>query len=276
MRIIQIEKTFPDSKWTKYLSATAGIRAVHSDATSVAQELVDRHGLVGEAAKKLAEGVVAAVLNSSLHDEGEDINVRYEDARTRLQAIVDARPEGAVRGMVTFKSDTAEAKNSFAVLYTQNREGQSPYLGITGGRAETIDEHLDEYFRQSAQIATSCGVVVDVKGKQVTRAVGMLLQVIGGASSNDAEAVLHVDRQRLRDLSASFTADFGPSLIGSEFRQIEERELATFCSCSLEKVENALKMSGPSPEGEPTTLEAICDFCRKIYLIDTAKLWPGL
>lgn len=85
-----------------------------------------------------------------------------------------------------------------------------------------------------------------------------------------------MNKQKLRDLAVSFRADFGPSLIGSDFRQIEERELATFCSCSLEKVENALKMSEPSPDGEPATFEAICDFCRKTYGIDTAKIWPQL
>jgi redox-regulated HSP33 family molecular chaperone len=276
MRIIRIEKTFPDSKWTKYLSAGAGIRAVHTEATSVAQELVDRHGVVGEAAQKLAEGVVAAVLNASLHDESEDINVRYEDSRTRLQAVIDARPEGAVRGVVMFKPDTAEAKDSFAVLFTQNRDGQAPYLGITGGHARKIDEHLDEYFRQSAQIATSSGIFVDVQGKRVVRAVGLLLQVIGGASIEDSEAVLNLERLKLRDLAVSFRADFGPSLIGSEFRAIEERELSTFCTCSLEKLENAVKMSGPSPEGEPETLEAVCEFCRTTYVIDTAKLWQNL
>ncbi len=272
MRTVRIEKKFPDSKWVKFLSNHARLRAVHADMGSLAQELVDRHGVMGVAAQKLAETVVAAVLNSSLHDDGEDINVRLEDARARLRAVVDARPEGAVRGLVSFLPDTAAAKNSFAVLYTQTREGQAPYLGITEGQSERIDENLDSYFRESAQIATTTGIVVEVQGSRVSKASGMLVQVIGGASPADVEAVLNADKSKLRALAAELDESFGERLLGVGFRKIEERELATFCTCSLEKLEDAMKMSEPG-ENEPATLEAVCDFCRKHYVIETAKIW---
>ncbi|HMN68894.1 MAG TPA: Hsp33 family molecular chaperone HslO [Bdellovibrionales bacterium] len=274
MRTIRIEKRFPDSKWTKYLAAHGNLRAVHTEATSLAQELVNRHGLVGIAAERVTECVVAAILNSSLHDDGEDINVRLEDASHRLRAIVDARPEGAVRGLVTFLSAETMARDSFAVLYTQTRENQQPYLGITERDTDVIDEALDNYFRQSAQIATTSGIVVEVRGNKVERACGMLVQVIGGASSADTEAVNRAGKDKLRALAKDFDLGFGKDLVGVDFRRIEDRELATFCSCSREKIEGALKMSDPGDEKIEKTLEVTCDFCRKQYLIDTAKIWP--
>lgn len=273
MRIIRTEKTFPDSKWTKYLSLNARLRAVHCEVESVAQELIDRHGLRETAAQKMAEAVVAAILNSSLHDDGEDINLKLVDSRSRLSVVVDARPEGAVRGLINFAPDSADLKDSLAVIYSQNREGQTPYLGVTETVSVKIDENLDNYFRQSVQIPTNTGIQVEVSGSKVKLARGMLVQIIGGASPEDVQAVLGSDREAIRKLATRFDENFGENLVGVGFRKIEERELSTFCTCSQEKLEDALKMSAPG-ENEPETLEADCDFCRKRYIIETAKIWP--
>jgi redox-regulated HSP33 family molecular chaperone len=146
-------------------------------------------------------------------------------------------------------------------------------LGLTETRSENIDENLDNYFRQSAQIATSTGIVIEMEGHRVVHACGMLVQIIGGASNADVETVLAADKNKLRSLAVKFDADFGKNLVGVDFKKIEERELSTFCSCSQEKIEDAMKMSEPG-ENEPATLEAVCDFCRTRYVLETAKIWP--
>lgn len=274
MREFREEKKCPGSKWTKYLSEPGHIRVTCVHALLLTQELARQHSLDSISARELGEAALGALLVSSLHDDGEDINVKIETVRGR--SIIDARPEGVVRGFYVPKAeDKAKATGALAVLYTRQSQGKVPYQGVVELKSERIDENLDHYFSKSEQIPTSVAILVETAGERIVRASGVLVQIIGGASLLEIADVLSLDKEKLRAIAKQIADGEDPLkslnrlFSGRHFKITDERDLCLFCNCTQEKVERALKMTGERTE---KATKVVCDFCRREYIVDLTKL----
>src|SRR5688500_7563750 len=101
------------SRWTKCISSKGNVRAVAIQATDLVQVMSDRHKVEGELIRSLGEAVIGGLLVASYCKQGERVNLNIQGSGQIRQALIDAYPEGHVRGYVigregVFKGDGTE------------------------------------------------------------------------------------------------------------------------------------------------------------------------
>ena len=110
--------------------------------------------------------------------------------------------------------------------------------------------------------------------------VGFLLQALGGATSEELESIQSVALKDLRKLARETTdmtqIDLKRVLPGRDFKLTEQTPLESFCTCSQERIERALILTGEDDIiealGSDPKLEITCDFCRTIYNVSAERI----
>src|SRR5947209_8721863 len=87
-------------RWIKCLSSQGSIRGVALHATELVRKMAEVHQLQGMGAKGLGEAVMAALLVASYCKSGERVNLNIRGSMHYRQALIDAYPDGTVRGYV--------------------------------------------------------------------------------------------------------------------------------------------------------------------------------
>lgn len=281
------------SNWSKWISQPGHIRLVAVEATDLMQELCKQQDLKGLAQQGFAEAVVGALLIASAHKSNESINLNAQGSGLFRQAIVDASPEGLVRGFL--REQTDYSKHSFgadgkagawgtgvlSVLYTKNFEGKYPYTGMVPITNGHLDVAINEYYRDSEQLPSQIGLSVLGDAHGLRHARGILLQTLGGANEREIADVRSLNLERMREFARradnhdSLRADV-EKLLNRGFKPVESKELKAFCNCSQERIERALVLSGQEAILEALAndpfLTAVCDFCRKEYRISAERI----
>jgi len=284
----------PKSQWNKWLSTPGHIRIVSIEAAELLEGMIQQQGLEGLAQKGYAEAVLGALLIASLHKSNESINLNAQGSGPYKQALIDASPEGRVRGFLLEEKDPGmhtfglEGTNGpwgsgvLAVLYTKNFEGKHPYKGMVAISTGYLDEAINEYYRDSEQLVSKIGLYVEFEGSRLAKVRGVLVQALGGASVDELEAIQNLTIKDLRALAAlgddpGRLIDQGKKLLGERpFQLVEHRELVSFCNCSQERIERALVLTGEKDSmealGEDPVIQVICDFCRREYRVSRQRL----
>lgn len=282
------------SVWHKFLSQPGHIRVVAVEATALALELCKAQQLTGPLQSGLSEAVVGALLLASAHKSSESINLNAQGSGLYRQAVIDASPEGRVRGFLREQKDRAlqtygpEGRNGpwgsgvLSILYTKNFEGKSPYTGMVPISTGFLDDAINEYYRDSAQLVSRVGLFVETGSTHVTTARGALVQALGGADQTELDAIAALTVQNLRGLARSagdeqrFIAEVSALLGGRTFKKVESQPLVSFCTCSQERIERALTLTGEEgimqALGQDPYLTITCDFCRKEYRLAAERI----
>jgi molecular chaperone Hsp33 len=240
----------------------------------------------------LGEALVGALLIGSYCKPGERVNLNIQGSGFYKQALVDAHPDGSVRGFVIERSLTpAELKAQgdvgpwgsgvLSVLRTKGKECEKPYIGTVELLTGHLAKDLTYYWAQSEQIPSAVGVVVNHENGEVAEAGGFLIQALPGASPAEVRAIeRHIND--LQSLARELAKDADPLRLLSRIFQdtafivLEERPLELKCSCSLARVERTLTLVGPvelrAMLDEAGHATVRCDFCTKEYLVDAKAL----
>lgn len=281
------------SFWIKWISQPGNVRVVAIEATALMEELCQQQQLKGAAQQGFSEAVIGALLIASAHKSNESINMNAQGSGVYKQAIVDASPEGLVRGFMREQKDTSkhtfgiDGRNGpwgsgvLSVLYTKNFEGKYPYTGMVPISTGHLDDAINEYYRDSEQLPSVIGLAVHISPHGLASGRGVLLQTLGGATAEEIELV-----KGLRVLDLRKLADYADDTerlrleieksFGLNLKEVEQKELKTFCSCGQDRIEQALVLSGRESimealEGDPF-LTITCDFCRKEYRISSERI----
>lgn len=278
------------SVWLKCISTSGGIRGIVIQATEVVSELASIHGLDSESAQGLGEAAIAGLLISSYCKAGERINLNLQGSKRYKQALVDAYPDGTLRGYVVPREgelvsqpDTGPwGSGLMSVLRTKTLEvNKQPYIGTVPLLTGHLAKDLAYYWAQSEQVPTACGMSVAVKDGRISSAGGFLVQAMPGASPED---VRMIDEQvsRLKELDVKFAGGFSPvHLLGEIFQSVpfvvlEESVLKLDCNCSAERVLRALALVGVDEIRammvEDHGASVRCDFCAKEYRLTESEL----
>lgn len=276
-------------RWVKCISTHGNIRGIAIQATELVQSMAERHDLDGEGARRLGEAVIGALLVASYCKTGQRINLNIQGSGTYKQALVDAYPEGTVRGYVISRSESVVLDDTLgpwgtgflSILRTRDEEGEKPYIGTVPLLTGHLAKDLSFYWVQSEQIPSAVGLAVNLKGNKVVSAGGFLVQALPGA---DADEVKMIERhiQEIQSLATSIEKDSIPLHLLSQifqstaFMVVEEKPLEFKCNCSWERVYRALTLVG-IPELEAMLSEdrsAIvrCDFCTQEYRVEEQEL----
>lgn len=282
------------SHWTKWLSEPGNIRIVAIEATDLMHELILQQGLNGSAQSGYADAILTGLLVASAHKASESINLNAQGSGVYKQAIVDASPEGRVRGFLieesnlelhTYGSDGKAGPwgtGILSVLYTKNFEGKIPYRGIVPISSGYLDEAINEYYRDSEQLTSLVGLNLEFDGQALRAARGALVQALGGASPEELQLLKSLKIEDLRALAKfadnrdSFSQQASQLLPGFAFKLVETQNLKSFCNCSLERIERALVLTGYEDAmhalGNDPSIKVTCDFCRSEYQVSAEKV----
>ena len=276
----------PTSTWTKWITDPGHIRVVALDGSVLARELCDQQRLAPGARPGLAEAMVGALLIASSHKSNESINLNAKGSGIYRQAIIDATPEGRVRGFLIVNDEAAIGENRhwgtgiLSILYTKNFEGKTPYTGMVSITDGHLGSAINDYYRDSEQLTSRVGLDVTEGPELVAR--GVLVQALGGATPAELELITNLTADQLRELAAlsgrpaEFTARASALLGGVKLQQTETIPLERFCTCSSERIERALKLTGEVDTldalGSDPHLEITCDFCRHEYKITAERI----
>jgi len=238
----------------------------------------------------VGEAAIGALLIASYCKQKERVNLNIQGDGAFSQALVDAYPDGSVRGYIIERKKVNYSKFShdhgywgsglLSVLRTKESEDR-PYIGTVPLITGHLAKDLTFYWVQSEQIPSAVGLGVFVKGKQVKAAGGFLVQAMPGAEDAEVRMIQqHIQNmQSFRDVmlnGSSPTQLLSEIFQDNHFTLVEERQIKFTCSCSRERVERSLALIGVEELGaiikEEGRATVKCDFCSKEYVVEKKAL----
>lgn len=279
-------------RWIKCVSSQSNIRGVAIQATHLVKQMAELHGLSGMGARGLGEAAIAGLLVGSYCKPGERVNLNIQGNGLYKQALVDAHPDGTVRGYVIerpqrpdeitidFEDRGPWGTGLLSILRTKGGEGKQPYIGTVPLVTGHLAKDLTFYWMQSEQVPSAVGLIANLEGDDIC-AGGFLVQALPGASPEEISQIEnHI--HDLSSLAGELARNADPIHLlsrifqSSPFMVVEEKPLEMKCNCSWERVEKALVLVGASELQamlkEDRKADVRCDFCAKNYEIDAEKL----
>jgi molecular chaperone Hsp33 len=257
------------------LSNEGGARVLAVDATATAEELRQRHDLVGHASLVAAEGLVAAQLMSAYIKGEERITLQVQMEKPRFAMIADVNADGSTRGRFTPAHIPASTHLQGAIMVIKHDARRELYRGVAPVEDTDFQGALQAYLVRSQQ---SEGVVriqaeLDESGG-VRSARGLLVEKL---PDQDTEIFRELFGPLAEaELGAVLDSAFGGELWGFPLEVLETRTLRFFCPCSRDRSRGILLGLGVEELrgllSEQGRAEISCNFCREIYDFDAAEL----
>ncbi len=301
------------SRWVKAVAAQGMLRAVALQCVDLVQIACDRHGLRDPLQRKaLAQGLVGGFLLASYLKSGERMNLKIHGSGVYGGAVIDAYPDGRVRGYLLPPRPYEEAATlmvgeggapqvfgpwgmgTLSVLRTREMERQLPYLGSVPLITGHLAKDLSFYWLQSEQIPTGVCIEVDVaEDGTFLAAGGFLLQVMPGATDEQIamvelgiqkyEALTQSDRQEnFRSPVPEARAEQSlivllNQILGEQgVTLLEQKSLILECRCSWERVSEAVTLLNAQELEEMIqsgeATDVGCDLCGEKYIFGPAEL----
>ena len=283
----------------RIISATAAdgsFSVVAGVTTSLVRETQSRHELSPTASAALGRLVTGAtLLGASLKGkERLSLQVASDGPLRGMAADVSLLPGKSVGARGYARAPQADlplnARGKFDVAglvgrghlqVTRSFEVGQPYMGIVPLRSGEIGDDIACYLADSEQIPSivALGVLANREGIKV--AGGAIAQLMPGAADRTIEA-LERRAATMPTITAQVDAgatpeDLARSIAGDvELRSLREYEVVFACRCTRERVETALLALGRDEllkiAREQPRAEAICEFCKKRYVLSREEV----
>lgn len=275
------------------VAAEAGVRGLAAVTTDLVEDARRRHGTLPTATAALGRALTAALLLGGLSKDDERVSLEFSGDGPLRGILVDARPDGSVRGYVSRpqtdlppragKLDVGGALGRGLLCVMRVPPGDAPpYRGIVPLVSGEIASDVAHYLVESEQTPSVVGIGVFVNADgSVGAAGGYLLQTLPDA---DADAIDRLER----NVSASVTptelvrsglgaADIlGTLLAGFPARVLDEHPIGFRCRCNRARVAAAVVAMGRAELQDVLTAERsteiVCEFCAERYVLDEAEL----
>ncbi len=275
----------------RIITETENIRALACVTTDLADEARRRHGAWPTASAALGRALTAGALMGALLKTGQRVALRFEGNGPLKKILVEA--DGAVRGCVGApevhletpegKLDVGNALGKAGFLtVTKDLGMKEPYHGMVQLMSSEIAEDLALYLTESEQTPSAVGLGVFVEPEnRVSAAGGFLIQALPGADGATIDRLMtHIEG--LPPLTSLLREGKSPEQLlevlfkGIPFKTLEKRALAFRCSCSREKIENAVLSLGAGEIDDMIQrdggAEVTCEFCRQLWRLDRDDL----
>lgn len=283
-------------KIIRCITSDGGIMAIAVDASDIVFTAKKLHNLSSSAAAALGRLMCAASMMGDLLKQNDaTMNLRLSGGGPLGVVVAVADSRGNVRGYVgnnncpteyyeNGKINVAKAVGKDGVLNVMRDYGSGdPYIGQVPIVSGEIAEDIANYYATSEQIPTVCslGVLLDKNDGEVLLAGGLLVQLLPGA---DEETVSKLEKnaQALEPMTTMLAKGMSvldickKSLEGFEIEVLDENPVNYVCTCSKERVRNALqslsKEELKAMIEEDGKAEASCHFCNKTYGFNKAEL----
>lgn len=284
-----------NDKWIKIISQGGNITATAVTARTLVEEARKRHGLRGDVrmevleAKALGETLVAGVLLASNLKKGENISISVKGDKHLKQALVDATPNGTVRGFITSREGPKKIdltrghwQEGLLSVVRMRQNEKEPYTGTVPMVTGHLAKDLTFYLSQSEQIPSAVGIAVNLnEDGSIETAGGFLVQVLPGASKDEIKSIENGIHE-LQSLAARIHEDPDPTRLLARifsdfaFMVLDEKPLAFECTCNPDRVLRAIALLGRAEIEDMIEkdhgAEIKCDFCSTKYAFSEADL----
>lgn len=279
------------------------VRAVTADgfvkiSAVSARDMVERarqiHGLSPTASAALGRTLCAAsMLGELMKEDDASLTIRINGGGPIGSIIAVSDSDGCTRGYVTNpeadRPTRADGKLDVGGLV--GRDGmltlsrdlglKEPYIGSVELVTGEIAEDLAQYMVESEQIpaAVGLGVLVDTD-KSIKAAGGFIVQLMPGAPeeliTKLEDNIFMMDQLTTVLDEDGIDAVIGQVLLGLDPQEAERRPVEYRCSCSRERVAQALRSCGEAElremAAEGRDVEVSCQFCDKVYSFTPGEL----
>ena len=267
----------------RFVLEHAAVRGALVSLDGTCREILDCHPYPPALRHVLAELLAAAaLLASTLKFKGALIVQLQGDGPVRL-LVVECDATLALRATAQWKDAAAAlpASASLAelaggpehgrlVITLDPKDGGPLYQGVVALEAASVAALIEHYLRTSEQIDSRMAIATDGR-----RARGLLLQRLPGATADD-DATWERAAARVEGLTpeALLEPRAAPELLQAHFpaddvRLFKARTASFSCSCSEERVANALRLIGraevESILAEQGLVGVTCEFCNRHY-----------
>lgn len=279
------------------------VRAVTADgfvkiSAVTARDMVERarqiHGLSPTASAALGRTLCAAsMLGELMKEDDASLTIRINGGGPIGSIIAVSDSDGCTRGYVTNpEADLpTRADGKLDVGGLVGRDGmltlsrdiglKEPYIGSVELVTGEIAEDLAQYMVESEQIpaAVGLGVLVDTD-KSIKAAGGFIVQLMPGAPeeliTKLEDNIFMMDQLTTVLDEDGIDAVIGQVLLGLDPQEAERRPVEYRCSCSRERVAQALRSCGEAElremAAEGRDVEVSCQFCDKVYSFTPGEL----
>jgi molecular chaperone Hsp33 len=273
----------PDA-FSRFLFEGAGVRGARVRLTDTTRAIVASHAYPPTLARVLRElAGCASLLAGSLKFDGTLIIQLTGDGPVRL-IVVECTTTLALRATAQWDEPRVRALPADATLYElaggpasarlavtlDPRDEGAMTQGIVALQAGSVAGLIEHYLSSSEQVASRLALAGDGEG-----IAGVLLQRLPGATAHDEtawqEAGAALDAADRFALGLAATSDAGLSALfpGRDLRVFRTITPRCECSCSLARVEGALRIAGreevEAALAEQGRVEVVCEFCGRQY-----------
>jgi len=286
----------------RIIAREAGVRAMASATTNLVVEGCNRHGTGGVATVALGRALTSGGFMGMLLKNGQRVACKFTGDGPLEKIIVEADSYGRVRGYVSnpvvrtidsLIDDALSEEKMDIVTHALGTNGQLTVTkdllnqglseGVVPIQYGDINSDLVFYMQQSEQNPTliESDVLLDDDNGEVRVAGGVVIQALPGHEDDDTLAkfeerldkfpsvveMLH-DGKLPEDVLADLFTDI-------EYTVLEHCDLIFRCTCSVERIESALRMLDERDLNElieEGQAEIDCHFCHEEYTFDREAL----
>jgi molecular chaperone Hsp33 len=274
------------------LSADGTVRGLAAVTTGLVEEARVRHGTLPTATAALGRALTSALLLGGMLKDTQRISLEFSGDGPLRGILVDATPDGAVRGFVSRPATHLPSRNGkldvggalgrglLCVMRIPLGEG-STYRSVVPLVSGEIGNDVASYLVGSEQTpsAVGVGVFVETDGR-VAAAGGWVLQAMPGA---DPGALERLEENAARSTPSDLVRAGldAPGILrhllaGVPTRMLEEQPVRFQCRCSRERVLAAIVAMGRAElldvlAGDRQA-EVVCEFCGQRYVVEEPEL----
>lgn len=268
----------------RFLLPRAGVRGVHVRLHHSWLELLAHASYPPGAQRLLGQACAAAALLTAHAKVDGRLSLQLRAAAGLRLLFAECTAAGSLRGIVQL-DEGADAPADLGLLpqptlaVTIENPGLDPreplrYQSLVELSSTTLDEVLEDYFRQSEQLPSRLLLAADGG-----HACGLMLQKLPG-DEGDLDGWARAGALFDTLGSAELLATPGPELLHRLFheeapQQLAEKALAFGCTCSRERVGAMLQSLGETEAraaAESGQAEIRCGFCGRSYRFPLAEI----
>ncbi len=232
--------------------------------------------------KLLGETLLAAALMANTIKFKGELTIQFQSDGPIKTIVAKCNHENHIRGFIDWDPLATEERMQIQLgagqlVITIQQESQPPYQSFVPLQHHTVTEALEHYFAQSEQLSTRVWCAVSEK-----HAAGMMLQLIPGNQNSSTAAQRERFWEHATRLGETITATELLELDNQEIlhrlyhqediRVFKERPIIFKCTCTLERMENSLRLIGKdevySLLKTSREVEVTCEYCSNMYAFD--------
>lgn len=241
-----------------------------------AREMIRRHGLHGDAARVLAEGLVTTAILGAHIKGDERLFVQVQADSPKFSFLGEVTGDGGVRARVVPDVLTLTGPIE-GVLQAVKWDGpRELYRGLSPIEEGSFEGALSSYFTRSQQTTglVRLGVTVNDDGT-IRQAAGLLIERLGGDESSLEAFQAAIEPLRSAPMEELVVGALSEELLGG-VEVLAQTTLLFACTCSMERVESTLVALGAEDlralAAEQGGTEVDCHFCSTQYRVSGPRL----